>query len=227
MGISWAAIAMPTPLDSSRFSDMGTPSAPGTPSESTRNRIQGIEEALPQGETLLWEGRPDLRTLTFRALHLRTVLFYWAVVAAGFLLAGLFTERGPGDLAADLVWLLVVGLVGAGFLFGLGAIIRQSTTYALTDRRLVIRLGVALPSVFNLPLRQVDSVDLRQLGGGKGDLIFTPSGADRVGWLFLWPHAKPWAFRDPLPAFRALPDAEAVGRRVAEAVAAAREEEGA
>jgi hypothetical protein len=190
--------------------------------ESSRTRIEGIDEALPPGEVLLWQGRPDLRTLTFRVLHLRAVLIYWLVVAGGFVLASLFTDRGTGALAADLVWLVVVGMVGAGILYGLAAAIRKSTTYALTDRRLVIRLGVALPSVFNLPLDQVDSVDLRALGGGMGDLVFTPAGTDRVGWLFLWPHAKPWALRDPLPAFRALADAEAVGRQVAAAVAAVR-----
>jgi hypothetical protein len=203
---------------------MGAPSAPGTRSESPRTRIEGVEEPLPPGEHLLWQGRPDLRTLTLRALHLRAVLFYWAVVAAGFVLAGSFMDRGPGDLAADLVWLFVVGLLGAGVLFGLAAAVRGSTTYALTDRRILIRLGVALPATFNLPLHQVDAVDLRDLGGGKGDLVFTPSGADRVGWLLLWPHAKPWAFRNPLPAFRAVPDAASVGRQIAAAVAAARKE---
>jgi hypothetical protein len=158
-----------------------------------------------------------------RALHLRAVLLYWALVAAGFMLAGLFTERGPGDLAADLLWLVVVGVLGAGVLLGLAAAVRRSTTYAVTDRRIVIRLGVALPATFNLPLHTVDSVDLRDLGGGKGDLVFTPAGTDRVGWLLLWPHAKPWAFRNPLPAFRAVPDAAAIGRLVAAAVATARE----
>jgi len=205
---------------------MGTPSAPGPPSESSRTRIEGVEEALPPGETVLWQGRPDLHTLTFRVLHLRAVLFYWLLVAGGFVLASLFTDRGAGDLFADLTWLVVVGLFGAGILYGLAAVIRKSTTYVLTDRRIVIRLGVALPSVFNLPLHQVDSVDFRALGGGMGDLVFTPAGTDRVGWLFLWPHAKPWAFKDPLPAFRALPDAETVGRQVASAVAAVRKGEG-
>jgi hypothetical protein len=88
------------------------------------------------------------------------------LVAGGVVLASLFTDRGAGDLFADLTWLVVVGLFGAGILYGLAAVIRKSTTYVLTDRRIVIRLGVALPSVFNLPLHQVDSVDFRALGGG-------------------------------------------------------------
>ncbi|TVP44591.1 MAG: PH domain-containing protein [Gemmatimonadales bacterium] len=208
---------------SNRCSDMGTPSAPGTPSEMARVRIEGVEEALPLGESLLWEGRPDLKTLAFRVLYLRVLLGYWALVAVGFLLAGALGGRTTGNLAADLVWLLVVAAVGSAIIFGFAAAVRGSTTYALTDRRVVIRLGVAFPSVLNLPLHRIGSVDVRRTGRDAegrdvGDVVLTPVGDDRVGWLYLWPHVKPWAWRDPIPAFRAVPDVASAGEAVARQV---------
>lgn len=203
---------------------MGTPSAPGTHDSDIRVRIDGVEEPLPLGEKLLWEGRPSLSTMAFRVLHLRLALFYWGVVAAGFLLWGAQGGRPSGALAADLAWLLLVAAVGSGILFGLAAALRSSTTYALTDRRVVIRMGAAFPSVLNLPLGRIASVDVRVSGRNRegeevGDLVLTPAGDDRVGWLYLWPHNRPWSFRDPRPAFRALPRVSEVGSLVAREVA--------
>jgi hypothetical protein len=204
---------------------MGTPSAPGAHQEPVRARITGVGEPLPAGEALLWEGRPDLSAVAFRVLHLRLLIVYWGVVAAGFAVFGVAGGRGGGAIAADLAWLIVVGLLGSGVLFLLAAAIRKSTTYALTNRRVVIRLGMAFPSVLNLPLRRIDAVDYRPTGRRHGEVVLSPAGDDRVGWLYLWPHAQPWAFRDPKPAFRALPDADEVGRLVAREVARARSED--
>lgn len=205
---------------------MGTPSAPGARPSEAGDRIAGVEETLPPGEALLWEGRPNLGALAFRVLHLRSALFYWALVAVGILSFGALGGRASGDLAADLAWLLLVAAAGTGILFALAAALRRSTTYALTERRVVIRMGVAFPSILNLPLDRIASVDVRVTGrdaDGRevGDLVLTPAGEDRIGWLYLWPHARPWSFRDPRPAFRALSGVDEVGRRVAERVARA------
>ncbi len=199
---------------------MSTPSAPGTHSDEVRARITGVEEALPPGESLVWEGQPDVKTLAFRVLYLRAILVYWALVAVGFLAAGALGGRGSGSLAADLVWLMVVAAAGSALIFGLAAAIRSSTTYALTDRRVVIRMGVAFPSVLNLPLHQIDAVDVRATGKDRegrevGDLVLTPIGGEQVGWLYLWPHVKPWSWRTPAPALRAIPEAAYVGKLVA------------
>jgi hypothetical protein len=213
---------MRTRPGSNPSSEMGTPSAPGTRSAPVQARIEGVGEPLPVGEALLWEGRPDVRLLALRVFHLRLLLVYWGVVAAGFVAWGLAAGRGGGALAADLAWLALVGLVGTGVIFALARAVRRSTTYALTDRRVVIRMGIAFPSVLNLPLRQLDAVDLRSLGNDAGEVVLTTAGDARIGWLYLWPHARPWHFREPAPSLRALRGAEAVGRRIAAEVARVR-----
>jgi hypothetical protein len=218
-------IGTPIPPGSTRSFKMGTPSAPGTHLKEAGNRITGVEEALPPGEAVLWEGAPEALPLALRVLYLRALLFYWALVAVGFLAFSALGGRALGALAADLAWLLVVAGIGSGLIWGLARAVRRTTTYALTNRRMVIRLGVAFPSVLNLPLRRIDSVDLRGLGHGVGDIVLTPVAEDRIGWLYLWPHVKPWAWRDPIPALRAVADAEAVGRLIAAEVARERGEE--
>lgn len=183
--------------------------------------IDGINEPLPEGETLLWEGRPELIPLAMRALYLRLFIIYWAVLAVVWLGHGIATGRPGSALAADLTWLVVVGLVGSGMVLGLAWAVRRSTTYALTDRRVVMRMGVALPAVLNLPLEKIQEANFRGFRDGTGLITFRLPPSERMGVVFLWPHHRPWRWGRPEPAFRALPDAEQVAQRVGEAAQAA------
>ena len=216
---------------------MSTPSAPGAhpqsrehhdpeytgasaalPPEDGGIRLPGVEEPLPPGERVLWRGRPALWPTAFRVLHLRAILFYWALIAAGFLLWGMGGGPTAGSLAADLTWLVVVALLGTGVILALAWLIRVTTLYVLTERRIVMRVGIALPGVLNLPHERIGKVDLRRNRDGSGDLVLTPAGDERIGWLFLWPHVRPWRWKDPLPAFRAISSVDEVGTQVASAV---------
>lgn len=179
-------------------------------------RLPGVEQALPLGETLLWQGRPELGAVAFRVLHLRALVGYWAVVTV--VLLGLGAMEGR-PLLADLAWMVVVAGVGTALILVWAWAIRATTTYALTPRRVVLRIGIALPVVLNLPLDRIASVDLRTFGGGVGDVVLTPSDGERFGWLLLWPHVRPWNLRDPLPSLRGIPNAEEVGRAVAQEAA--------
>lgn len=203
----------------------GMPAAAGEhdgPQERAASvRLPGVEQPLPAGEELLWSGRPGVRATAMHVLHLRALLGYWALVGVGFLVWGALGGPSAGSILADLGWLLVVALLGSAVVVGFGWLVHRTSLYAITSRRVVMRTGVTLPGVLNLPVDQIASVDLREWSDGSGDLILTPTGTERVGWLFLWPHVKPWQWRDPIPAFRAVPDAERVGRILARAVSEA------
>ena len=56
--------------------------------------------------------------------------------------------------------------------------------------------------------------DLLARKSGVGDLSLALAGKERIGWLHLWPHARPWHLADPQPTLRCIPDAAAVGERV-------------
>ena len=90
----------------------------------------------------------------------------------------------------------------------------RTTLYTLTSRRVVMRIGIVLTITLNLPLRQLRGADVLPRTGGAGDLTLALAGRERIGWLHLWPHARPWELRDPQPAMRCVPGVDAVSRKL-------------
>lgn len=179
-----------------------------------RERIRGIDEPLPEGEHLLWEGRPDARALTRHVFRVRLWLAYFGVLAA---LAFFLT---PGTGVARAVWLLVLGGVLVGGIALYARTTASTTVYAITDQRVVMGIGVALPAVFNLPFARIGDAAVREYSDGSGDIAFELRGSDRMGYTYLWPHARPWRIRDPEPMLRGLPEVEKVAAIVREALMA-------
>jgi hypothetical protein len=94
----------------------------------------------------------------------------------------------------------------------------RTTVYTLTDRRVVIRQGIALPVTINLPLSLVDAVAGAQRGGDTGDLALQLAPDQRVSYLLLWPHVRPWHWRHPQPMLRAIARQDAVGAQLVAAM---------
>ena len=180
--------------------------------------IRGVDEPLPADETLIWEGSPDTRALARHAFKNR-----W--IAAYFLgLAGLAFVLGGGGQAglARAAWLIVLGGVVVGLVTGWAWLVARSSVYALTDQRIVMRVGVAFPSVFNLPLSLIGDAWQREYPDGTGDVAFELRGTDRIGYAFLWPHVRPWRLRDPQPMLRGLVTVAPVGELIRETLGEAR-----
>jgi len=163
--------------------------------------IRGLPGDLPAGEEILWQGAPDWRVLCLTALHPGWVAGYFALFAA---LA----------LASGSLFGLVASLVSAGLVIGLLAVfallVARTTVYTITNRRVVLRIGVALNTCINLPLALIGSAELRAHTGGFGDLVLVPCGPHRIGYAMLWPHARPLRFSRAQPMLRALPEAQNV-----------------
>jgi hypothetical protein len=70
---------------------------------------------------------------------------------------------------------------------------------------------------YNLPLKRIAAADLSTVPGGHGDIALALAPGDRIAWLQLWPHARPWRLAQPEPALRAVPDAAVVARRLTQA----------
>lgn len=179
----------------------------------------GLPEPLPAGERILWQGAPDWRTLAVEALHVRKIAVYFGV---------LMLWRGLGAAADGAT--MIEAIVSASVLLGLAApaiallagfawLSARTTLYTLTDRRVVMRIGVVLSVTFNLPLRTIHTAALRSGRDGHGDIALTLAGPDRIAYLHLWPHARAWQLKRPQPLLRALPDATAVAERLADALA--------
>lgn len=159
--------------------------------------VRGLPGRLPPGETILWQGAPDARAFLRDALHARWIAAYFvALTLYGLTQASLF-----GALTSFVAGIACLGMLA---LFAWG--VARTSVYTLTNKRLVLRIGVALTACFNLPLKSIAAADLRPLDNGHGDLALTLDGA-RIGYAFLWPHARPWRLRDPQPMLRAVPNA--------------------
>lgn len=178
-------------------------------SEHDDEPIRGLPGFLPAGEQILWQGAPDPVALARSAFHARSVALYFALLAA--VAFGVATTQGS-SLTGALVT-VALGLVATGLLLLIGWLSARATVYTLTDRRLVLRIGIALPTCINLPLARVAAIDL----SNGGDIALRLAAPSPLGWIALWPHARPWRLARPEPMLRALPDAAVVAARIAHA----------
>jgi Bacterial PH domain len=177
----------------------------------------GLPERLPAGENILWQGAPDPKVLAIRVFHLRKLAIYFALMLAWR--AGTALSSG-GSLVEALVsiqLLAPLALAGLASIALLAWLTARTTAYTLTDKRVVMRIGIVLTVTFNLPLRTIAAAGLSRKENGFGDITLALAGEDRIAWLHLWPHVRPWRLTKPEPMLRAVPDAQSVAALLAKA----------
>jgi hypothetical protein len=174
--------------------------------------VEPLPEALPAGERLLWQGSPAWWPLARRAFHIRKVAIYFLALAAWRMIsAGADGGSLIGVVTAG-AWVLPVGIGSLGLLALLAYCSSRTTVYTITSRRLVMRVGIALPITLNIPFARIGSAAVTVDRAGNGDIPVAISGKDRIAYAVLWPHARPWRFARPEPMLRAVPQAERVAR---------------
>jgi hypothetical protein len=185
--------------------------------------IRGLPGALPAGETILWQGAPHWAALAVHALHVRLVTLYFAglIVAQGISAALAADARAaPAILIGEALWTGLAGLVAVGLLCLFAWLVARTSVYTITNRRVVLRVGVAISKAVNLPFAIIEGAALRHHGGGGGDIPLRLKPGMRAGYVVLWPHVRPWRWAEPEPMLRAIPDAGAVAAILAEALSA-------
>jgi Bacterial PH domain len=179
----------------------------------------GLPEPLPRGERLLWQGAPDWRVLARDAMHLRSLSIYFVVMLA-LRAANVLSNGGSAiDAGVAALWLLPLVIIALAVLALMAWLISRTSVYTLTDKRVVMRVGVVLSITFNLPYSQVESAGLRTHADGSGDLTLLLNNTDNIAYVHLWPHARPWHVRRTQPMLRALPDARLVASVLSAALA--------
>ncbi len=176
------------------------------PQEHEHEAAPGLPEALPPGERLLWQGAPDWRVLAVEALHVRKVALYFAVLLAWRVADAASSGAGVGSALLSTALVLPLALLGLALLAGFAWLVARTTVYTLTDKRVVMRVGVVLSVTFNLPFRTIEAAALRERRDGHGDITLSLSGPDRIAYLHLWPHARAWQLRRPQPQLRCVPE---------------------
>ncbi|MBP0614871.1 photosynthetic complex putative assembly protein PuhB [Jiella mangrovi] len=181
--------------------------------------VVGREE-LPKGETILWQERPDWWRLALTAFRLKWI-GVWFLGFAVWKVGSTHHDTGSWALGfADAATLLPAIGFGVGVIMLLAFLMARSTSFTLTNRRLVMRYGVALPAQLNIPLSDIDSAGLKVNGDGSGDIVLSIPKKGRPSYFQLWPYARPWKFGSAEPLLRAVPGAGEAARLVADALVA-------
>ncbi|MEQ5788948.1 PH domain-containing protein [Erythrobacter sp. NFXS35] len=158
-------------------------------------------------ETVLWKGRPGLGMLARTAFHTRTLGLYMGALIVVALVSG----RNDAAMVAAVLGVALIAL-----LYLLAWLSARSTLYILTDVRLIMRIGMAIETRINIPLKQVKAAHLRPRGGDYGDIALEIGGDRLLGHILLWPHVRPWQFTQPQPMLRAVPDAARLAQMIAD-----------
>lgn len=158
-------------------------------------------------EKVLWKGRPALGQFARSAFHTRKLGLYFAALAIVALVTG---NQTAAFVAAGL------GVALIGLLYLLAWLSVRSTLYILTDVRLIMRIGIAIETRVNIPLKQIKSAKLRIRDADHGDIALELDGERLLGALLLWPHMRPFYYAHPQPMLRCVPEAARLATIIAD-----------
>jgi len=182
--------------------------------------VQGLPEHLPEGEEIVWQGEPRWSALANRVFQVRSLALYFLLLIAVHLIYRLMDGAPMAEIIVGVGWQLTLATVSLGLLAGVAWLYARSTLYTLTNRRLVLRSGIATPMMINVPLEKITAAGLRLCGDGTGDILLTPAKDSRLYYMLLWPHVRLFGLRKVQPLFRGIGDAQHVARLLAKTVEA-------
>jgi Bacterial PH domain len=190
------------------------------PYESAEHEFEaalGLPEPLPAGETILWQGAPIWTAMAKHVFRLQWLAVYFAVIVVLQVISVAGSEGGLAAGWASVALAVFLALIGL-LLIGLMAYWSATTTmYTLTNRRIVMRVGIVLTVTFNLPYKSLKSADLKLYKDGTGDIPMQIGTEDKIAFFHLWPHVRPWRLANPEPMMRCIPDAKQVATLLTEA----------
>jgi len=190
-------------------------------SEHEFEPVRGLPEPLPPGETILWQGGPRWTVLARQAFHATPIAIYFSVLLAWRALHAAQSGETWAQAAVPMALLALLAAVAISLLLLLAWFAASTALYTITSKRVVMRIGIVLTVSYNLPFRAIEAAGQRNNRDGTGDinLVLTPD--NKIAWLNLWPHVRPWRVKRPEPVLRAIPDAARVADILGRAVAAA------
>jgi Bacterial PH domain len=119
------------------------------------------------------------------------------------------------------LWLTPAVMLALGLLTGMAWLTSRTTVYTITDKRVVMRIGIVLSLTFNLPFAKITGAGLRAHGDGTGSIPITIARSEKIAYVHLWPHARPWRVAQPEPMLCSVRDAAQVAQTLSQAWSAA------
>lgn len=185
--------------------------------------IPGLPGKLPPGERVLWRGSPDWTAMARRTFHTRVIGLYFLILICWKFASQVYAGIPLVESLIGTFLVILISTIGLAILTGFAWLYSRTTIYTITNSRIVMRFGVALPMMINIPLVRIEKADLKTYHNGTGDIPVTINDRDKFGYLHLWPNVRPWQFNPVQPMIRNIKNSEKVANILVEALSSVHE----
>ncbi len=179
--------------------------------------VRGLPATLPRGEFVLWQGTPSWRAFARQVFRTRAIAILVALAALARIAFAMSGGASLGTAIGEASVIVVFGFAGIAILMLLAWFVQKTTVYTITNKRLVMRVGVAIQKTFNIPFAVVEGAALRANSNDVGSLSLQLKPGVSLAYLILWPHVRPWRMRQTEPTLRAIPQASSVAKLLTDA----------
>ena len=169
----------------------------------------GFPESLPASEKVLWQGSPCAWLIARRIFFLPHLFFYFLILSCLALIVNseVLTLK---DLFIKFLSYMSLGMVAIFLLLAISYLISSTTVYSITDKRVVMRIGIVLNLSLNIPFSKIETAAHKAYPDKSGDISLNLVPDNKIAYLHLWPHCRPWFFSSPRPRLSCLKDVEVV-----------------
>ncbi|MEM7242543.1 MAG: photosynthetic complex putative assembly protein PuhB [Pseudomonadota bacterium] len=180
--------------------------------------VPGLPADLPEDEKLLWQGEPGIWPLARDVLRIWWLVGYLALLASIRIVA--LPVKSADAILPIVVLFGIMSLLIVGIILISAMIIKRTTVYTITTKRVAMRIGAMVNVTLNLPFAKIGSMDMDLRKDGSGSIVLSLMGRTRLSYLMCWPHVRPFYISNTKPALRAIPNAQEVADILSEAAQA-------
>jgi hypothetical protein len=177
----------------------------------------GLPEKLPADEHILWQGSPQWIALAHDVFHVNKIIIYFIAIVL-LRMWFVFSDSDSLLLALQAASLLTpLFAITVVMIYALAYYTAKTCVYTITNKRVVMRVGIVLSVTYNLPYRQIIAANLLARGKNIGDIALQLDQSTRIAYLQLWPHVRSWQVRRPQPNLRSVAQVKEVAYTMTEA----------
>ena len=182
---------------------------------------KNILDAIPEGESILWKGKPSFWGFSWYFFGLKLLAFYLIILSVVFAARLTVTDFFTA-FVGDFLPFLLSGILTSFILMALAKIQSQSSVYIITENRVIIKSGAALSFLISMPFKKIKAVNLQKRKGSLGTISFELNSGKRVPYISCWPSVRPWRFKNTEPAFSCIENVDEVATILRKSVMAGR-----
>jgi hypothetical protein len=168
--------------------------------------VRGLPGRLPEGEHIVWQGQPETAGVLRHVLHARWIMAYFVLAALWSVAVGINDGVAAGAIILQLAYLSVLAAVVFALMAAYARAVAKTSVYTITNRRVVMRIGVALSASFNLPYTQIAGADFKAAANGSGAVALSLKPGHGLSSAVFWPHQRGRVWSKLVPEMICLKD---------------------